>query len=100
MDELNYQRIWRKVFQQDGNPPEAFPKAVDAMLADMESGKIRIGATAKINSTLHINRFREYFSNSNTLEKASKTLGVSKNTILLSIGRIERRLRWYIKEYL
>lgn len=100
MSELQYNRIWNRVFGRAGNPPEEFPKAVDAMLADMEAGKIRIGATANVNTTLHLTRFREYFSNSNTLEKVSKTLGVSKDVIRFSIVQIEGQLMRHMKEYL
>lgn len=94
MDELNYQRIWRKVFQQDGEPPEAFAADIEKAISAIESA-----STGRQNASMHMSRFRVYFSGKHTYKNCAELLGVSSDAIWRSVALAYRWLRIRLPEY-
>ena len=95
MDKLNYQRIWRNVFQQDGEPPEAFAADIDSALSDIESTVI-----GRRDVSMHMSRFRVYFSGNHTYKDCSELFGISLDAIWRSVRLAYRWLRIRMPEYL
>ena len=95
MDELNYQRIWRKVVQQDGNPPKTFAADINKTITDIESS----GASGRRNVSMHMNRFRVYFTDYHTYKDCAELLGISSDAIWRSVALAYRWLRIRMPEY-
>ena len=94
MDELNYQRIWRKVFQQYGEPPKEFAADIEKTISAIESA-----ATGRQDVNMHMSRFRVYFTDKHTYKDCAELLGISSDAIWRSVALAYRWLRIRLPEY-
>lgn len=94
MNELNYQRIWTKVFRQHGEPPKAFAIDLEKTISVIEST-----ANGSQNVGMHVSRFRVYFSDMHTYKDCAELLGISSDAIWRSVALVYRWLRIKMPEY-